>query len=71
MHAIVMVHKMQRMALSSHTLLPAAPAPGGQQHKPESVAKGNSFDKESAGNTNTDSNENCEKSAGESGEWPD
>ena len=26
MHAIVMVHKMQRMALSSHQLLPAAGA---------------------------------------------
>ena len=26
MHAIVMVHKMQRMALSSHSLVPAAKA---------------------------------------------
>ena len=26
MHAIVMVHKMQRMALSSHQLLPASEA---------------------------------------------
>ena len=39
MHAIVMVHKMQRMALSSHTLLPESestrnsepPVAGGSQ----------------------------------------
>jgi len=29
MHAIVMVHKMQRMALSTNQLLPVKPVPAG------------------------------------------
>ena len=34
MHAIVLVHKMQRMALSSNQLLPHKPVPAGAKQAP-------------------------------------
>ena len=37
MHAIVMVHKMQRMALSSHQLLPAAAGGGAEKADSENT----------------------------------
>ena len=70
MHAIVMVHKMQRMALSSHSLL----VPGGQQTKPESVANNDNSEKGSVVD-HPDTSHNSDQEADDTGEeacteWP-